>query len=121
MGFISLSESEETTDKSVLKEEFKTAVRMGEGRLGSRHMFYRYFINVKYVSYPKIQKAYLRIESGESGEFLLKEFYLILHLQGGIEAKLRFEREENVKSILAYLEENYQYIETGYKKKPFTR
>lgn len=116
MKFISLFKSEEVIDKRILKEEFKTAVRAGEGRLGSSHLFYRYFINVKYVSYLKIDKAYLRVESGESGEFLLQEFYLILHFQDGAESKLRFEREENVKAVLAYLEENYTQIEIGYKK-----
>lgn len=117
MKFIPLPRSEEITEKDRLKEEFKAAVRGGEGRMGREHLFYRYFINVKYVSYQKIQNAYLRVESGESGEFLLKEFYLILKLQDGIEGKLRFEREENVKSILAYLEEHYPQIEIGYKNK----
>ena len=117
MKFISLSRGEEITEKNILKEEFKAAVRAGEGRTGREHLFYRYFINVKYVSYQKIQKAYLRVESGESGEFLLKEFYLMLKLLDGTEGKLRFEREENAKNILAYLEEHYPKIEIGYKNK----
>lgn len=116
MKFIPLSKIEEITEKGVLQQEFKAAVRTGEGRMGRTHFFYRYFINVRYVSYQKIQNAYLRVESGESGEFLLKEFYLILKLQDGTEGKLRFEREENVKSVLAYLEGHYPGIEIGYKK-----
>lgn len=116
MKFISLSKSEAVVDKDILKEEFKAAVRTGEGRIGDCHLFYRYFINVKYVSYHNIQKAYLRIESGESGEFLLRESYLILFFSDGMEVKLRFEREENVKKVLAYLSENYPNIEIGYKK-----
>lgn len=117
MKFIPLSRSEEITEKDRLKEEFRAAARAGEGRTGQKHLFYRYFINVKYVSYQKIQNAYLRVESGESGEFLLKEFYLMLKLQDGMEGKLRFEREENAKNILAYLEEHYPGIEIGYKNK----
>ncbi|MBD5458829.1 MAG: hypothetical protein HDR27_09700 [Lachnospiraceae bacterium] len=116
MKFIPLSKSEEITEKSTLKEEFKTAARAGESGLGKNHLFYRYFINVRYVSYQKIHKAYLRVESGESGEFLLKEFYLILKLQDGTEGKLRFEREENVKKVLSNLEEHYPQIEIGYRK-----
>ncbi|MBD5495651.1 MAG: hypothetical protein HDR12_15125 [Lachnospiraceae bacterium] len=116
MKFISLSKSEAVVDKSILKEEFKAAVRTGEGRLGDCHLFYRYFINVKYVSYLNINKAYLRIESGESGEFLLRESYLILFFADGTEVKLRFEREENVRTLLEYLNENYPNIEIGYKK-----
>lgn len=116
MKFISLFKSEATADKNFLKEEFKAAVRAGEGRLGVNYLFYRYFINVKYVSYLNIQKAFLRIESGESGEFLLRESYLILFFTDGAEGKLRFEREENVRTVLEYLKENYPDIEIGYKK-----
>lgn len=116
MKFISLSGSEEITEKSILKEEFKASARAGEGGMGESHLFYRYFINVRYVSYQKIQNAYLRVESGESGEFLLRESYLMLKLQDGAEGKLRFEREENVRKILSYLEEQYPQIEIGYNK-----
>lgn len=116
MKFIALSQAEEITDPVVLREEFKAAKQAGEGRLGKKHLFYRYFIRVKYLSYEKIQKAYLRVESGETGEFLLMEFYLILSLADGLERKLRFEREENVRAVLACLEENYPQIEVGYKK-----
>ena len=116
MKFISLFRFEEAVDKNILKEEFKAAVKTGEGRLGDCHLYYRYFINVKYVSYLNIHKAYLRIESGESGEFLLRESYLILVFSDGMEVKLRFEREENVRTVLKYLNENYPDIEIGYKK-----
>lgn len=116
MKFISLFKSDAVPDKNILKEEFKSAIRVGEGRLGVSRLFYRYFINVKYVSYLNIQKAYLRIESGESGEFLLRESYLMLYFHDGAESKLRFEREENVRKVLAYLNENCPNIEIGYKK-----
>lgn len=120
MKFKPLSNTEEVMEKNILKEEFKSAPGAGESRMGQVHLFYRYFINVRYVSYQKIQAAYLRVESGESGEFLLKEFYLILKLQDGAEAKLRFEREENARSVLAYLEKNYSFIKIGYKKTEFS-
>lgn len=121
MKFISLSKTKETPDpvnidKETLKEEFRSALRAGEGRLGEHRFFYRYFINVKYISYNKIRKAYLRVESGESGEFLLKEFYLMLFFEDMGEAKLRFEREENVRRVLDYLTEHYPQVEVGYKK-----
>lgn len=116
MKFISLFKSEAAADKNIFKEEFKTAVRAGEGRMGVNHLFYRYFINVKYVSYINIRKAFLRIESGESGEFLLRESYLILFFSDGSEGKLRFEREENARTVLEYLSKNHPNIEIGYKK-----
>ena len=119
MKFISLIKTKEThdnTNKETLKVEFKSALRVGEGRLGERHFFYRYFINIKFVPWNSIRQAYLRVESGESGEFLLKEFYLMMQFDDMSEAKLRFEREENVKSVLDYLTEHYPQVEVGYKK-----
>lgn len=116
MKFICLQKSAEPADKNDLKEEFKAAVRAGEGRMGAHRFFYRYFINVKYIPYEKIKTAYLRVESGESGEFLLKEFYLMLCFDDDTEGKLRFEREENARAVLSYLEEHYPEIRIGYKK-----
>ena len=104
------------TNKETLKEEFKSAPRVGEGRLGKRHFFYRYFINVKFIPWDRVRKAYLRVESGEVGEFLLKEFYLIMQFDNMSEAKLRFEREKNVRSVLDYMTEHYPQAEIGYKK-----
>ncbi|MCM1155312.1 MAG: hypothetical protein NC314_13115 [Roseburia sp.] len=128
MKFISLIKTKDPhnkphnpdAEKETLKAEFKSAFRAGEGRLGETHFFYRYFINVKFIPWDKICKAYLRVESGESGEFLLKEFYLMLYFDdlGKMEeAKLRFEREENARYILEYLTEHYPHVEVGYKKK----
>lgn len=124
MKFISLIRNEEIHDnadrpdinKEMLKAEFRSALRAGEGRIGERHLFYRYFINVRYVPWDKIRKAYLRVESGESGEFLLRESYLMLRFDDMGEAKLRFEREENVRNILRYIAEHYPNTEVGYKK-----
>ena len=116
MKFICLQKNAGPADKNVLKEEFKAAARAGEGRMGAHHFFYRYFINVKYIPYENIKTAYLRVESGESGEFLLKEFYLMLCFDDDTEGKLRFEREENARAVLSYLETHYPQIEIGYKK-----
>ena len=116
MKFICLQKNVESADKNDLKEEFKAAARAGEGRMGACHFFYRYFINVKYIPYEKIKTAYLRVESGESGEFLLKEFYLMIYLDDDTEGKLRFEREENARTVLSYLETHYPQIEIGHKK-----
>lgn len=116
MKFISLYKDDELPDKMILKAEFKSAQRAGEGRMGEHHLFYRYFVNIKYASYDSIRAAYLRVESGESGEFLLKEFYLMLCFDNEVTGKLRFEREENARAVLAYFAENYPQIEIGYKK-----
>lgn len=134
MKFVLLSESYKTTDheetidkepvhkqpmqqqKEQLQDEFKSAVRCGEGRLGDKHFFYRYFLRVHYVPYQEIVHAYLREESGESGEFLLKEFYLMLVFGNGQTGKLRFEREKNAREVISYLEGHYPDIKIGFYK-----
>ena len=103
-------------DKEELEREYKAATRYGEVRLGEMCLFYRYFIKIRYVAYEQIAKAYLREESGESGEFLLKEFYLMLETKDGVLHKLRLERDVNVKSVLAYLESHYKDITIGFNR-----
>lgn len=119
MKFVLLSKSSKGQSKEEqvnLQKEFKCALRCGEGRLGSRHFFYRYFLRIRYIPYQEIVHAYLREESGESGEFLLKEFYLMLVFGNGQTEKLRFEREKNAREVLSYLEEHYPDIRIGFYK-----
>lgn len=103
-------------EKDALTAEFKSAKRLGEVRMGETHLFYRYFIRVRYTSYEEIVKAYLREESGESGEFLLKEYYLMLETKNGVMHKLRMEREEYAREALNYLENRYSNILVGFDR-----
>ncbi len=114
MKFICLAGKE--AEQEQLKREFKTAWRKGEAKLGDIHLFYRYFIRVRFISYEEIVRAYLREESGESGEFLLKEFYLMLEDRDGRLHKLRMEREENAREVLGDLEKNHGHISIGFKR-----
>lgn len=114
MRFVCLAGEEEA--KEALVSEFKAAKRMGEVRMGEVHLFYRYFIRIKYVSYEEITKAYLREESGESGEFLLKEHYLMLETQNGVLHKLRMEREEYARETLHCFEKGYNHIKVGFDR-----
>lgn len=116
MKFVCLGDS--LGEPDALKREYKSAVRFGEARLSGQRLFYRYFVRVKYVSCTEIRKAYLREESGESGEFLLKEFYLMLETTDGTLHKLRMEREVNVRAVLAELGENYPGVSIGHYNRP---
>ena len=84
--------------------------------MGEIHLFYRYFIKTRYISYGELRQAYLREESGESGEFLLKEFYLMLKAADGGLHKLRMEREVNVRAVLAGLEETHKEVKIGFER-----
>ena len=112
MKFVCLKGIQEAQES--LKQEYKTAVQRGEARLGEKHLFYRYFLKIRYVSYAEIRRAYLREESGESGEFLLKEFYLMLETSDGMLHKLRMEREGNVREVLACLKDKEPSIAIGF-------
>ena len=114
MKFVCLAGAE--AEKETLTSEFKAAKRMGEIRMGEAHLFYRYFIRIKYVSYEEITRAYMREESGESGEFLLKEHYLMLKMQDGVLHKLRMEREEYVRETLHCFEKEYSHILVGFDR-----
>lgn len=114
MKFVCLKGIQKSQEE--LKQEYKTAVQWGEVRLGDNHLFYRYFIKIRYISYTQIRKAYLREESGESGEFLLKEFYLMLETSDGVLNKLRMEREINAREVLSCLKKNHQSIAIGFDR-----
>ncbi|MCH5260046.1 MAG: hypothetical protein J1F18_09840 [Lachnospiraceae bacterium] len=101
-------------EKEVLTSEYKTAKRLGEVRIGEHHFFYRYFIKIRYASIDEIERAYLREESGESGEFLLLESYLMLRMRDKSLHKLRMERELYARAVLLYFEENYPHIAIGF-------
>ncbi|MBO5473618.1 MAG: hypothetical protein J6A08_07530 [Lachnospiraceae bacterium] len=101
-------------DNVNLQKEYKAAPAYGEVRLGASCLFYRYFIKIRYVDYGEIVRAYLREESGESGEFLLKEYYLMLEMKDGGLHKLRMERDANAKSVLACLEKEHEEISIGF-------
>lgn len=125
MKFVCLSDTKQTNTegpadaakrKEALSAEYRAAKRMGEVRTGGVHLFYRYFIRIKYVSYDEIEKAYLREESGESGEFLLKEYYLMLGTKNGMLHKLRMERAEYAKETLSYLADTYHNILVGFDR-----
>lgn len=106
----------EETDQETLRKEFKTARRFGEVRLGTAHLFYRYFIRIRYVSYGEITEAYLRQESGESGEFLLMENYLMMKMKNGSVHKLRMEREAYVREVLSELEKCHKSVKIGFDR-----
>ena len=114
MKFVCLGSRE--TEAEILKNEYKAAKRHGEVRLSDTRLFYRYFIKIRYIDYEEIVNAYLREESGESGEFLLKEFYLMLRTKDGSLHKLRTERSENAKAVLAYLEKTQGHIAVGFDR-----
>ncbi len=112
MKYVCLGQEQEEQEN--LKQEYKSAKCLGEVRLGEIHLFYRYFIRIRYISYRELRQAYLREESGESGEFLLKEFYLMLKTADGGLHKLRMEREVNAREVLAYLEEREEAVRIGF-------
>ena len=114
MKFVCLQGAQE--DPEYLKQQYKAAAQWGEVRLAEKYLFYRYFIKIRYVCYEEITRAYLREESGESGEFLLKEFYLMLETSDNTLHKLRMEREGNVKAVLSYLKENHQSVRIGFDR-----
>lgn len=106
----------EERDQEKLQKEYKQAKVQGEVRLGTGCLFYRYFIKIRYVAYEEIVKAYLREESGESGEFLIKEYYLMIVTKDGRLHKLRLERDVNAKYVLDYLEKHYEHIAIGFDR-----
>ena len=112
MKFICLSGAE--ADKEALRKEYRETQRWGEARIGKEHLFYRSFIKIKYVSINEIERIYIREESGESGEFLLLESYLMIKTKDGVLHKLRIEWERNAHAVLFHIKNNYPLVAVGF-------
>ena len=106
-----------SASEEALREEFGKAKKAAEARLGEHFLFYRYFIRIRAIAYGEIKKAYLRIESGESGDLPVTEHYLMLIDKQGRVHKLRMEHREDVEEVLSYLKEHFSGIEIGHYKK----
>ena len=111
MKFVCVGQT--AAQKETLSEEYRNAAVSGEVRLGTTHLFYRYFIRIKYLAYEEITQIYLREESGESGEFLLKEHYLMVQTEDGMLHKFRMERENNARAVLEQLGRQQKHIKIG--------
>ncbi|MGN0133066.1 MAG: hypothetical protein ACI4AA_11545 [Lachnospiraceae bacterium] len=98
------AEAEQPT-QDCLKKEFREAKRFGEIRLGTEYLFYRGFVRVRFIPLRECERIYLRVEFGEYGEFPLHEHYVIVVTKQGKELKLRMERPDDAKDIMAFLEE----------------
>lgn len=106
-----------SASEEVLREEFQKGKKAAEARLGEHFLFYRYFIRIRAIAYEEIGKAYLRIESGESGDLPVTEHYLMLIDKQGREHKLRMEHPEDAQEVLTYLREHFPEVEIGHYKK----
>lgn len=100
-------------EQEQLKEEFKQAKRFVEVRVGDAHIFHRNFFRIRVLPIAQCERMFLRVEMGEYGEFPLHVPYIIVISKQGEELQLQFEREEDAKEALAYLEEMYQDIQFG--------
>ena len=99
-----------SASEEALREEFGKAKKAAEARLGEHFLFYRYFIRIRAIAYGEIKKAYLRIESGESGDLPVTEHYLMIVDKQEKVHKLRMEHPEDTREVLAYLEEHFNPI-----------
>ena len=106
-----------SASEEALREEFKKEKKAAEARLGEHFLFYRYFIRIRAIAYGEIKKAYLRIESGESGDLPVTEHYLMIVDKQEKVHKLRMEHPEDTREVLAYLEEHFPSIAIGHYRK----
>ena len=99
-----------SASEEALREEFGKAKKAAEARLGEHFLFYRYFIRIRAIAYGEIKKAYLRIESGESGDLPVTEHYLMI-------VDKQEKVPEDTREVLAYLEEHFPSIAIGHYRK----
>lgn len=105
-----------TYEQKELEAAFKETESFQEIRIGSKFLFYRSFIRVKYITIDEVKKAFLRVESGESGDFPTTAVYLVLVREDGKEISLHMERVDTAKKMIAYMEDKFPSIQYGFTK-----
>ncbi len=100
-------------EQEQLKEEFQSAKKFEEVRVGKSHLFYRSFIRVRVVPLGECERIFLRVEMGEYGDLPIHEHYIVVKTKQEEELILRMERPNDAKELLAYLEEMYPDIKFG--------
>ena len=107
---------QKNAEQNFLEQAFHDAAYFQEVRIGERFLFYRSFIRVKYVALERVEQAYLRVETGESGDFPTQAVYLVLMLGDGQEVKLHMERYDTAKKMFDYLKEKHPRINCSFAK-----
>lgn len=114
LAFKNLSDG--SFEQNRLEQIYKEAKAFQEIRIADKFLFYRKFLRVKYVDLSLIEKAFLRVESGESGDFPTQTVYVILTDIKGREISLHMERMDTAKQMMEYLKEYFPSILYGFTK-----
>ena len=124
LGFINLDKSQceqkiakeknadqKSSEQKALEQAFRDAAYFQEVRIGESS-----FIRVKYVALERVERAHLRVETGESGDLPTQAVYLVLMLGDGQEVKLHMERYDTAKKMFDYLKEKHPRINCSFAK-----
>ena len=107
---------QKNAEQNFLEQAFHDAAYFQEVRIGESFLFYRSFIRVKYVALERVERAHLRVETGESGDLPTQAVYLVLMLGDGQEVKLHMERYDTAKKMFDYLKEKHPRINCSFAK-----
>ena len=107
----------EKINSAKVKEQWKTGERIGEFSLGDELLVHRYFFSTKYIRYDEIERLYIRVESGESGDFAIEECSLVLVDISGRETALHADRHEYAEEVMECMKVRNPNVKTGKQKK----
>ena len=120
MKILPLSKKADWTlpEQELLKQEFQSAKKFEEVRVGTTHLFYRSFIRARMIPLAECARIFLRVEMGEYGDLPIHEHYVVVKTKQDEELVLRMERPSDAKELLAYLEEMHPDIKFGKEINP---
>lgn len=104
-------------DKVKVKKQIRSGSRKGEVTLGEELLIHRYFFATKYIRYQDIRRAFVRIESGEYGEFPLDEHSLVLVDAGGAEHVLHVGHPGYAQRAVEWMSARFGHIAAGKERK----
>ena len=103
-------------EQDKLKEEFHSAGRFGEIRLGKEHLFYKGLFRVREIPYEQCDQIYERVSIGEYGDVPVHEHYLVVVTKQREEFVLRVNWPDDAKGAMSFLQEHVGGILYGKEK-----
>lgn len=106
---------ENPADKKQIKDEWNASSGVGNIRFGMTYVIQGNFFYKKYVRFDEIERAFLRIESGEYGDIQLDDYSVVYILKSGLEAIMKAERRLMADKVLETIKEINPDIKIGKK------
>lgn len=123
MRFSSVMDTYHVSDSASLKAEYAEAEEFSPARIGTKHVFFRSSLRMRYLPLHAITRVFRRVEfinasMGCCENSLPMDSVILCVGEGQEVAQIRMQSERMSKALLAALEKACPHAESGYVRDP---